>query len=65
MDHEFPDFPEHSPAGKVWRDLVDRVRALEEVNELLLDYIEADLSAPWEMPAKRLAAKLKELRKCL
>ena len=57
MDREFPEF---SHAGQVWRDLQDRVRALEEANELLLEFIEADLATPWKPAAERLAAKLRK-----
>jgi hypothetical protein len=57
MDHEFPEF---SHAAAVWRDLQDRVRALEEANDLLLAFIDADLAMPWRPAAERLAKKLRK-----
>lgn len=57
------EFPEFSHAGQLWRNLQDRVHVLEEINELLLDFIEADLATPWRPAADRLAQKLRETRR--
>jgi hypothetical protein len=60
-EHEFPEFT-HADRDREVGHLKDRVRELEEINELLLDYIEIDLDAPWRPAAERLAAKLRAAR---
>ena len=57
---EFPEFS-HADRDREVANLKDRVRKLEEINELLLAYIEIDLDAPWRPAAEKLAAKLRDV----
>lgn len=50
-------------AIKVLQMIAAELEKQKRVNKLLLAYVEADLSKPWEPAAKRLARKLKEITK--